>query len=215
MKLVAIIFIILSFLEQGSVKCQEVWTLRKEKNGIKVLTHKNKNYKFDEIEVECEFEGRISQLAALLLDVDNQYLWVYKTLKSTLIKRVNPADVFFYTEIDCPWPYENRDLIVHMSIAQNPVNKVMTIIANNAEGVLPDKKDITRVKYSRAVWTITPLINNKFKIDYKVQIDLGPDIPAWLLNMFSSNAPYETFMNLKEKIKLPQYVKAKFPFLLD
>jgi START domain len=202
-------------LPQISAKCQEDWTMRKEKNGIKVFSRKTKNFKLDELKVECVFEGRISQLAAVVFDVNKQYQWVYKTTRSQLLKKINAADVFFYSEIECPWPIDNRDLVVHMRMVQHPGNKVMTIEANSVNDYLPEKRDIVRIKYSRATWTVTPLSNKQFKVDYRIQIDLGEGVPAWIVNLFSINGPYESFMNLKKKIKLPQYVNSKFPFLLD
>ncbi|MEP7142126.1 MAG: START domain-containing protein [Ferruginibacter sp.] len=215
MKFISFILVMVCMLLQISVKCQEDWTLRKDKNGIKVFSRKTKNFKINELKVECLFEGRLSQLAAVLFDVNKQYQWVYKTTKSQLLKQISEADVFFYTEIECPWPYDNRDLVVHMNMKQNPGNKVMTIEAKNVNEYLPEKKDIVRVKYSNATWTVTPINTRQFRIDYRIQIDLGDGVPAWLLNLFSTNGPYESFSNLKEKIKLPQYAHSKFPFLLD
>ena len=194
---------------------QEDWSLRKEKNGIKVFSRKMKNFKVDELKVEAVFDGRISQLAAVLFDVNNQYRWVYKTTKSQLLRSVNAADVFFYSEIECPWPFDNRDLVVHMTMAQHPSNKVLTIEAKSVNDYLPEKRNIVRIKYSNATWTVTPVNNKQFKIDYRIQIDLGEGVPAWLVNLFSVNGPYESFLNLKEKIKLPQYQQAKYPFILD
>lgn len=200
---------------QNQAQCQDGWTLKKNKNGIKVFSRDSKNFKFDELKVECEFEGRLSQLAAVLFDVNKQYQWVYKTIKSQLLKSTSPSDVFFYTEIEVPWPFENRDLVVHMSMAQQPASKVLTIIAKNVNGYLPTKKNIVRINYSSATWTATPLNSHRFKVEYRIQVDPGEGVPAWLLNLFATSGPYETFLNLKEKIKLPQYAQAKYSFIAD
>jgi hypothetical protein len=157
----------------------------------------------------------MSQLAAVLLDVNNQYQWVYKTSVSHILKEVNAADVYFYTVTAIPWPFEDRDMVVHMNIKQNTANKALTILAKNIDGILPPKEKMVRLKYSSAVWTITPISNKQYTIDYRVQIDPGDGLPIWLLNLFSSDGPYESFKNLKEKVKLPQYALAKFPFITD
>lgn len=204
-----------TLLFQFSVKSQPAWSLKKDKNGIKVFSRKSDTYKFDELKVECEFEGRLSQLAAVILDVNNQYKWVYKTNKSQLVKEMSAADVFYYTEIDCPWPFENRDMVVRMTVMQNTANKVMTIIAKSVNDYLPEKNRVVRIRYSNAIWTVTPINNKQFKIEYKIQVDPGDGIPAWLLNLFAINGPYESFLNLKEKLKLPQYLQAKYAFITD
>jgi hypothetical protein len=210
----AILIFVCLFIEQNG-KCQEAWTLKKDKNGIKVFARKTTGYKFNELKVECVFDGRMSQLAAVLLDVNNQYQWVYKTSVSHILKEVNAADVYFYTVTAIPWPFEDRDMVVHMNIKQNTANKALTILAKNVDGFLPPKEKMVRLKYSSAVWTITPISNKQYTIDYRVQIDPGDGLPIWLLNLFSSDGPYESFKNLKEKVKLPQYALAKFPFITD
>lgn len=215
MKQTPYILLFICLLFQNAVQGQDDWKLKKDKNGIKVYSRKTKNFKFDQLKVECEFEGRLSQLAAILFDVDNQYKWVYKTAKSQLLKQVTAADVFYYSEIECPWPFENRDMISRMTVTQNKANKVMTLVAKSVDDYLPAKKNLVRLKYSNAVWTVTPLNNSHFKIDYTIQIDPGDGAPAWLLNMFASDGPYESFCNLKEKLKSPQYISAKFPSVID
>ena len=209
------ILILLCSLLQTTVKSQDGWTLKKDKNGIKVFSKKSDKFKFDQLKVECVLDGRISQLAAVLLDVNNQYQWVYKTRKSQLLKKEGAGEILYYSEIDCPWPFENRDLVVRMNIVQNTINKVMTIEAKNVNDLVPDKHNLVRIKYSNAIWTVTPISISQFKVEYRIEIDPGNGVPAWLMNLFASNAPYESFVNLREKMKLLPYAQAKFPFLID
>ena len=209
------IVVLICLLLQTTAQCQEDWKLKKDKNGIQVYSRKTPNFKFDELKVDCIFEGKISQLAAVILDVNNQYQWVYKTAKSELLKQVTDADLFYYSEIECPWPFDNRDLIARMTITQNTSTKILSIVAKSVDDYLPRKKNLVRVKYSSALWTITPLSNAQFKVEYKIQIDPGDGVPAWILNMFATNGPYESFKNLKDKIMLPAYATAKFPFIKD
>lgn len=209
------IVVLICLLLQTTAQCQEDWKLKKDKNGIQVYSRKTPNFKFDELKVDCIFEGKISQLAAVILDVNNQYQWVYKTAKSELLKQVTDADLFYYSEIECPWPFDNRDLIARMTITQNTSTKILSIVAKSVDDYLPRKKNLVRVKYSSALWTITPLSNSQFKVEYKIQIDPGDGVPAWILNMFATNGPYESFKNLKDKIMLPAYAAAKFPFITD
>jgi START domain len=215
MKIISIFFFLIGFFTCETAISQEAWTLKKDKNGIKVFARKTKGIKFNELKVESVFDGKISQLAAVILDVNKQKDWVYKTIKSELVKEINAADVFYYTEIEVPWPFDNRDLVVHMTIQQNPQNKVTTIVAKNVDDYLPARKNKVRVKYSNALWIVTPISGSQFKVEYTIQIDPGDGVPAWLLNLFSTSGPFESFKNLKEKMLLSQYRQAKFPFLTD
>jgi len=215
MKIISIFFFLIGFFTPETATSQEAWTLKKDKNGIKVFARKNKGFKFNELKVETLFEGKISQLAAVIFDIQNQKNWVYKTVKSELLKTVASTDVYYYTEIEVPWPLDNRDMAVRMTIQQNPQTKVMTIVAKNVDNYLAAKKDKVRIKYSNATWVATPVSSTQYKVEYRIQFDPGDDVPAWILNLFSTAGPYESFINLKEKLKQPQYAQIKFPSIID
>ena len=214
-KYTAAILVFACLFFQQNVISQDGWTLKKDKSGIKVFARKTAASKFNELKVECIFDGRISQLAAVLLDVNSQYQWVYKTSVSSMLKKVSATEVYFYAVTEVPWPFDDRDMVIHMNLKQNTANKTLTVLAKNVNGFLPAKEKMVRLKYSNAVWTVTPISNKQYKIDYRVQIDPGEGLPIWLLNLFSSDGPYESFKNLKEKVKLPPYAFAKFPFITD
>lgn len=198
-----------------TIKSQDGWSLKKDKNGIKVFSKKSDKFKFDQLKVECVLDGKISQLAAVLLDVNNQYQWVYKTNKSQLLKEMGEGDVVYYSEISCPWPFENRDVVVRMNIAQNKLSKVLTIEAKNVADYIPVKNNLVRIQYSNALWTVTPLSSSQFKVEYSIEVDPGSNVPAWLVNLFAINGPYESFVNLREKMKVSPYLQATFPFITD
>lgn len=207
--------LIVTMLFQPAVKGQEAWNLRKDKNGIKVFSRNVAGFKFNELKVESFFEGGVSQMVALVLDANSQKEWAYKTIKSEILKVNSESDLIYYEEVEAPWPFSNRDFVLHLNVQQNPQNKVVNINVEIVNDFLPEKKDIVRVKYFSATWVITQLNNHQFKLDYRIQIDPGTNIPAWLANLFSTNAPYESFMHLKERIKLPQYENAHPSFIVD
>ncbi len=200
---------------QPAVKGQEAWNLRKDKNGIKVFSRNAAGFKFNELRVESLFEGRISQMGAVVLDANSQKEWAYKTIKSEILKRNSESDLIYYAEVEAPWPFSNRDFVLHLNVQQNPQSKMITINVEIVNDLLPEKKYIVRIKYFSATWVITPVNSHQFKLDYRIQVDPGANIPAWLANLFSTNAPYESFMHLKERIKLPQYENAHPSFIVD
>ena len=175
---------------------------RKRQRWNKGIYQKSANFKFNELKVEWELECRVSQLAAVLMDVNNHTQWVYKTVKSQLLKTTGVAELYFYTEIECPWPFENRDLVVHVKVLQNVENKIMTVTAQNMDDYLPVKANIVRMKYSKVIWKATPINSKILKIDYQIQIDPGGSVPALLLNSFAAKGPFESFMKLKKEVKL-------------
>ncbi len=192
---------------------QEDWQLRKNGEGIKVYSRKKTGQKFHELRVETVVQGTVKQLVAAITDVDQHDKWVYKALNTRLIRTITPGDFYYYTEIDAPWPFDNRDLVLRMTVLYNAQTRQAIINTNNANDIVPTVKDVVRITYSRGHWTLTPQQQGMVKIDYEITVDTGIGLPAWLLNMFIANAPWETFLHLRDWMKAPRYEQAKLSFL--
>lgn len=198
-----------------SVSAQQEWELKKDKEGIQVYNGKAPDSKFKVVKVTCVINASISQLAAVLLTPNRQPEWVIATKSSTLLKTLEPSRIYYYTEITFPWPVSNRDLVAEMSITQNPVTKNLTIRANKIDHILPKKEGKVRIPFSQAIWEVTPIAIDKIKIDYTIRLDPGGEVPAWLVNLFTINGPFETFQKLKKIIQDKQFQNRKFDFIKE
>jgi hypothetical protein len=201
------------FLIHGVVWGQSVWELNSENEGIKIYTQQFPDSKVKAIKVESEVKATPSQLVALLMDVNTSVEWLYHTKSSILIKRVSPAELYYYSEINLPWPASNRDFVAHLTVNQNPVTKVVTIDGPAVPGMVPEKKGIVRINNSIGKWTITPQGINHVKVEYVLQVEPGGNIPAWMTNMFATEGPLQIFKNLKVQVQKPVYKNAGLPFI--
>src|SRR5690349_14292990 len=115
-------FICLIFAGLG-VKAQPGWELNREKNGIKVFTRDSDSSAFKSIRVECVLEGSWSKLAAILMDIEGQVNWVYRTERSYVVKNISPTEVIYYTETSLPWPVSNRETIVRLKLTYDAAKR--------------------------------------------------------------------------------------------
>jgi hypothetical protein len=211
-----IISFCLTMLASLPGKAQEDWKLKVNKEGIEIYTKPSiLNAKLKAIRVRCVLPATLSQLVAIVLDVNTGAEWVYSTKSSTLLKQVSPAEVYYYSEVELPWPCSNRDFIAHLTARQDPRTKVVTIDGPTVDGMVPEKKNIVRVSRSSGKWIITPLPNRSVRIDYTLETDPGGSLPAWLVNLFVTKGPMETFRKLKEQVQKPAYRNVKLPFIVE
>jgi hypothetical protein len=132
-----------------------------------------------------------------------------------LLKQVSPSELYYYSEVSIPWPAANRDFIAELRAVQDSHSRVVTIYGPVFPDYLPVKKDIVRVRRSEGKWIISPLAKGKIKVEYTLRVDPGGDLPAWLVNMFVTKGPYESFKKLKEQLQRPEYANARLPFITD
>jgi len=197
------------------LNAQVNWDLKKDKDDIKVYTGNSPNSSFKSVKVTTVLTGTLSQLTALLLDVDAHKDWVYSTKYSYLVKQLSPSEQIYYSEIDLPWPLSNREIVVRMDILQDPISKVMVVRIENADNSIEVKSGTVRVPASSVTWKVTPLDKNSLSIEYYGQADPGGTVPAWAANSFCTKGPFETFRNLRKLISSPVYANASFDFIRE
>lgn len=191
---------------------QPVWKLKKNQDGIQVFTGHSESSSIKSVKVECTINATLHQLIALIIDVNKQPEWVYKALLSRQVKEIAPNNLFFYSQVELPWPCCNRDFIMHLQIHQQ--SDSLTIIDSRAASdMLPVNKGIERVKKSKSHWEISTMSHGMLHIVYTIEFEPGGAIPAWLVNLFLTKGPFESFSRLKECLQKQEYKNARVPFL--
>ncbi|HTR29205.1 MAG TPA: hypothetical protein VMH27_08040 [Puia sp.] len=189
------------------------WDLKKDQDGIKIYGRGGDSSGFDELKVETTMGGRLSALAALLLDIGNYPNWSFNSKQAYVIRTVGPAELYFYSLIHSPWPASDRDLAVHLVVRQDSSTRKLFISADEIANFIPAKKGIVRVPLSVERWVVTPLPGDRIAVSYELRLNPGASAPAWLINLFATKGPYETFSHLREQLKLPRYRGATLPFI--
>jgi START domain-containing protein len=185
-----------------SIFAQDNWVLKKEKDGIKVSSRPSAYSKFNALKIETDLTGNVSQLAAILLDVEKYTEWAYATKTCVLIKKISDNEIIYYSEIDVPWPATNRDFYADFKVVLDTVTRSVKVTSFGLKDYQPEKKDLVRIPMSKGVWNITTISDKTIHLEYILEVNPGGSVPAWILNMFATKGPLETFENLKQKMLL-------------
>ena len=196
-------------------KADEPWALSTNKEGIKVYTRHVPDSKIKAIKVECILNATPAQLVAVLLDIKGSMDWVYHTKSVNVIKQVSPSELYYYSEVTIPWPVHNRDFIAHIKVTQDPVTKVITGDAPCISDMVRVKDGIVRIEHSVGKWIITHTDSGQVKVEYTLHLDPGGSVPAWLLNMFITQGPTESFKKLKVQLQKNTYKNVKLAYIAE
>ena len=199
----------------AGVQAQKNWTLKLDKENIKVYTKTQENSNLKAIRVGCELNTTLTRLTAVVLDASAGAEWVYSTKSSTLLKQISPSELIYHSEVSLPWPFSNRDFVAHLIARQDPATKIVTIDGPVDPHYIPEKKGIVRVEKSFGKWIISPRAPNLVHLEYTLETDPGGSIPAWLVNLFVTKGPFETFKKLKEQLNKAKYASVKLPFITE
>jgi hypothetical protein len=207
--------VITFMLSELAAYAQTDWALKTDKDSIKIYNRKEETSRFNELKVETYLQGQMSDLIAILLDVDNHKQWAYGTKYSYVLKKISPSDIYFYKEIKSPAPVSNRDLVARMTFTQNPQSKMMTVKVVSDADYMPPKDHLVRVPVSNETWLIKPVNDHLIKVEYYLQIDPGGSLSPFLVNLFATKGPYESFRNLRVEMAARKSLSPQISFVKD
>jgi hypothetical protein len=189
---------------------QEGWKLVKDKESIKVYTRKTEESKFVEFRGITQMEGKISSFVAIMRDADNMTNWVYSIVEGKLLDEPTDTSIIYYAESKLPWPFDNRDAVYHDVFKWDPNKRILIVAIDCKPGYVPEKKGKVRIPYATGYWKVEEISKGNLKITFQMNVDPGGSIPAWLVNAFVVDSPYETLQELKNVIREEKYQKTKY-----
>jgi len=204
-----IALLILVNLITSSILAQDLkdCSLKKESDGIKVYSCKTDKSAYKVVRATFTINSTIKEYLELVRDVDNYKNWHYKSSNARILEESNPNDIIYYTQIEAPWPVSNRDLILHLELLQDAATGSLTVLLNSMPEYLPEQEGLVRIPYSSSTMIMNPLDTNLIEVDYTILVDPGGSLPVWVVNLVSTQGPYETFKRLKDNLENKLYAK--------
>lgn len=197
----------------AEAQTQEEWHLEKDKNGIQVYSRHLAGNRLKEIKVHCDMTGYPAQLVAFFSDVDQYPQVIYKNKTARLLRRVSETELYYYAQSETPWPATNRDFVIRLRFAYEPKSRTLQINTDGVPDEVPLQEGFVRIPVWQAVWSVRPISASTMQIDYTFQVDPGGKLPAWLINATAAIGPYQSFLNMRDKIQLPRYQGRSFRFM--
>lgn len=195
--------IILLLISTFTAFAQENWQLRKDKDGIQVYSGEIAGSNIRAIKVITTYDATIPQIVNEVMDVNTAKQWVTHLKTNVLVKQVSPNELYYYSEVNMPWPVTNRDFVAHLIVSHDRESNATIIDGPAVSGFIPEKKGTIRITNSTGRWVITPAGNNQVKVEYTMHVDPAGSLPSWLVNLFSAETPFEIFKNLRVQLQKP------------
>jgi hypothetical protein len=185
------------------------WHLAKEKDGIQVYTAPVENSGRKYIRVNAGLTGSLQGVKDVFQDIGRQKAWVYGTRKSYLVKKVDDGHLLYYNETNLPWPASNRDVVIRMKLADGADHHSLVVTQTAEPNAIPVKKGIVRVSHLSGYWQFHEESTGKLRAEYFLDVDPAGSLPNWMVNLFITKGPYETFVKLREEVKGQQKVASR------
>ena len=176
---------------------QEVWTLKKDANGIKIYTREKSNLNFDEYKAITTLDTPIKNVLKELLEAP-LYSENCKPGISYYIKSLGTNQHVFYVHKKLPWPIKDRDIVTLLTI-EKISNKKIKLSLESLPEEIPLKKNTIRIKTLIGYWFLEEK-HNKTIVTQQLFLDPEGNLPPFIINALLVKGPYKTFTELKEII---------------
>jgi len=175
--------------------------LKKDTDGIKVYTCKSENDRFKTLKAEFTLKNTsFNELKNFMLAVENYPKWQYNMIHAELTDKISDQEINYISQVNAPWPVEDRELVVNLKVSENASDHQMQIDIHTIESNQPVKPGFIRVPFMNGHWKVTSN-QQHLDVEYTMHINPGGIIPAWLVNMAMAEGPLETFGNLKKQLE--------------
>jgi ribosome-associated toxin RatA of RatAB toxin-antitoxin module len=192
-------FFIVVFFHLNTTVFSKQWVFEYEKDGIKVYTSNVERSGFKAFKGEMLVDYNAEQLLGFISKVELFPQWCYQTTATQVINREDNKTYYRYVSATPPM-VKNREAYFCNTIETNPQTgeTIITMQTYNSKDAVP--KGYIRMPSSEGFWKITPISRTSSRVVFQMHADPGGQIPSWLANMFTTDSPYITMMNLRKML---------------
>lgn len=190
------------------------WRLKKQDSGITVATAKVPGSKFRAVLSTMTVSASLSSLVSLVTNPDDCVNWVDFCVHSETHRRESQLEYWQYSISRMPWPLRKRDLVMHVTLSQEPTDAIV-IIGKAEPDEVPVNKGLIRIEQAQSFWVFTPLPENKVRVENYIHADPGGGVPAWLMNQMLVDHPWNTLVNMRERIASEEYRFSRLAYIRD
>jgi len=199
----------------SEIFAEQEWTLAKDAKGIVIYTRIPEGSEIKEFKAITEVEASLSSLVAVISDVNALPKWYKNSGETKVLKKVSDKKQVYYYEVLVPFPFRNRYMVQSVEFDQDPETKVVMVEISNVMNIPIEDRGRIRMPVAQGSWELTPLGNNKVRVEHQYLADPGGKIPKSIVNLLIVGGPYHSLKKLKKFVKEERYQNASFNWLKE
>ncbi|MDD5507810.1 MAG: hypothetical protein PHD25_05700 [Bacteroidales bacterium] len=172
------------------------WELVKDKNGLKIYLRPTEGSPYKTYKGEAVLTIKMEDLYKVLIDVGNYSKWVYECSESRLLSKVDNSEYTYYSLMHLPFPFDNRDMTTTMKVSFSSDTIYLATKLKKTGQVQP--RGLVAIAAYDELTTLIRIDDRHVRMIMEGYFEPGGSLPAWLMNMFLSEGPYESIMKIKE-----------------
>lgn len=180
---------------------ESAWKTSFNKDGVKIYSQKVQGQDIIAFRTIYTVDASVIDMLRVLRDAKGGMKWNDDLKTVEYISEPSDLEATIYEVRKFPWPFEDRDLIVHYLLSINKEKKSISVKFNSVKHKKrPKVKGKVRARLHYGLMEFWPE-KDKTKIELTVLADPAGAIPAWVVNILQEKMPFKYIKTLETQAK--------------
>ena len=217
-RLIRLLLVLTAILLFGQTAWAEAednpWEFQGEKDDVKLYWRGYPDSAIPEFLAITQIPAAMAQVLGVLLDVESCPQWVDKCREAVLVGQLHPDQQIIYQVNKVPLA-KDRDILFSAKIDYEDAGRRITIHIDSASdycdtATAPVCEKIRAAQYVRVeqlqgFYRLVMIDENLVEVTWQQHLELGGNLPAWIVRSKLDDLAYRTLAGLCEQVKKPQY----------
>lgn len=177
------------------------WTLKRDKDAIKVYTRKVQGSTVAEFKAEATFANtRLTDVLGIVTNVNRFTELFPNCVEATVLEQQDAYNTVHYIRTEVPFPANDRDGVYEQRTELASGGEAATVTLRALAGRVPEKKRLVRITRAAGSWKLTQ-VGSGVHVVYQFHSDPGGAVPPWLVNSFIVDQPFKTMQSLRKLVE--------------
>ena len=168
------------------------WVLDKQSDNITIYTKHIEGSDVDAFKGVTTLPASRNSILAIMEDTEALAQWMPDVISAELLFHEGNTKIQ-YVQTDIPWPGKNRDGAYQLTLEESDTQTTILIWAV-PEYLEPNPKFV-RIPYAKGFWQLSD-VEKGTRVVYQLHAEPGGKLPAWLINKFVTDTPFQALSNL-------------------
>jgi len=174
------------------------WQSIGDEEGVALYRSLNETEGLLPFKAVAELEVPYERIVMALVDAEGKPDWAPK-LKATAIHSQISSNRFVYSEYyHTPWPFKDREFLLDGTVTYERNRVVFS--AANSENISLAKKDHLTANIQELTFTVTPVSENRTRVEFTFSGDLGGWIPDFVKTIIQKRWPVRFIQALRDHV---------------
>lgn len=188
------------------------WEKQTEEGDIVIFTRPHPGSSFKAFKAVTVIDAPLSNVMAVMANPQSCMEWVLGCTVANSFDETSFNDRYAYSVNDMPWPFKDRDYVLHIKTTSDPASGKILMHMNAAKNKKEINDDLERVDVAQTVYTFEALDENKTKMVWLQHTEPGGVLPGWLVNSLIVDIPVKSLQQLEKVAQQPKYQDANILF---